>query len=180
MIKALVLVALVLFNGQEVSAREAAGAREATPAEIAAFLHDLQAFDADLARAETKVFSNKERMKECRYQSLNRPIWTAREEHLTAVCAVRHFWPGRLSEFLAIGQCESGWSRFSYNDNPPGQEDYEGLFQHAASSYTSRIATYDPPAWHHPLSPKWTNSRGQIVMSARMMAASGTGAWTCA
>lgn len=116
------------------------------------------------------------REKECRYQSLDKGLWTAREERLTAECATRKWSvPGGLSEFDAIAACESGWNRFANNAGR-----YVGLFQHAASAYVARIQQYDPPAWDRGLSTRWQNSRGQIVMSARMMHAVGTSPWSCA
>src|SRR5262245_56072871 len=114
------------------------------------------------------------RQAECRYQSLERPIWTPREEYLTTVCASRKTGVS-LGTLISIAQCESGWNRFANNGG-----NYLGLFQHAASSYVSRIRSFEPPTWEKGLSERWTNSRGQIVMSARMMAAVGTSPWSCA
>src|SRR5262245_11738598 len=111
---------------------------------------------------------------ECRFQSLDKAAWTPREEYLTAVCATDKAGVS-LPVFLAIGQCESGWNRFANNGGS-----YLGLFQHAAGAYVGRIHAYNPPAWDRGLSERWTNSRGQIVMSARMMSAVGTGPWGCA
>jgi hypothetical protein len=116
------------------------------------------------------------RNKECRFQTLDKGTWTAREEWLTARCATSKWAvPGGLVEFDAIAQCESGWNRFASNGGS-----YVGLFQHAASSYVGRVHAYEPASWEKGLSDRWTNSRGQIVMSARMMAAVGLSPWACA
>ena len=126
--------------------------------------------------ADTRSDKGNWRWKECRFQSLDKALWTPREEQLTAECATQKWSvPGGLSEFTAIGSCESGWNRFASNGGR-----YLGLFQHAASAYVSRIREYSPSAWDRPLSTDWRNSRGQIVMSARMMAAVGTSPWSCA
>src|SRR5262245_55124708 len=69
------------------------------------------------------------RNKECRFQSLQKPMWTPREEYLTAVCATRKYGVD-LGTFVSVGQCESGWNRFANNSG-----NYLGLFQHAAGSY---------------------------------------------
>src|SRR5262245_20339951 len=116
------------------------------------------------------------RNKECRFQSLQKPLWTAREERLTAQCAVEKWTvPGGFGTFEAVGSCESGWNRFASNGG-----NYLGLFQHAAASYIGRIHAFEPPTWEKGLSERWTNSRGQIVMTARMVHAVGWGPWTCA
>jgi hypothetical protein len=115
-------------------------------------------------------------MRECRFQSLDKALWTQREEWLTARCATSKWAvPGGLAEFDSIAQCESGWNRFASNGGS-----YLGLFQHAAGSYVSRVRAFEPPSWDKGLSERWTNSRGQIVMSARMMAAVGLSPWACA
>lgn len=116
------------------------------------------------------------RQKECRFQSLQKPLWTPTEERLTAECAVdRWSVPGGLSKFIDVGMCESGFNRFASNGG-----NYLGLYQHAASAYVSRINTYDPPSWDRHLSTRWTNSRGQLVMTARMVHDLGWSPWTCA
>lgn len=174
---------LALFTGsaiaQEVSARDAAGQRPATVHEIKAFLADVAMLLADLDQAKTLVEGRHRdwgwREDECRYQSLQADVWTAREERLTANCAA-HKAGIDLGHFLAVGYCESNYNRLAYNPNGP----YVGIYQHAASSYVSRIKTYEPVAWDKPLSTKWQNSRGQIVMSARMAKAVGWEPWTCA
>lgn len=155
-----------------------AAAKPATPKDWKEFFEAVGDLEATMAGAEAMLVPDAQdwRWDECRFQSLNRPLWTAREERLTAECAVEKWSvPGGLSEFISIGQCESGWSRFANNAG-----NYLGLFQHAASAYVSRIHSYNPPSWDRGLSTRWTNSRGQIVMSARMMHAEGTGAWACA
>src|SRR4029453_12075562 len=116
------------------------------------------------------------RWQECRFQTLDKATWTAREEWLTARCATSKWAvPGGLAEFDSIAECESGWNRFASNGGS-----YVGLFQHAGSSYVGRVHAYEPPTWEKGLSDRWTNSRGQIVMSARMMAAVGLSPWACA
>lgn len=152
---------------------------EATRQDWAEFFDAVGQLNATIAGADAAMMPNGNgwRQDECRYQSLNRPIWTAKEERLTARCAVNKFLPGRLAQFLAIGQCESGWSRLAYNSGGAG---YVGIFQHSIGAYVSRIHEYEPAAWKYPLSTNWRNSRGQIVMSARMMHAVGTSPWSCA
>jgi hypothetical protein len=124
---------------------------------------------------EANAKDTKWRWQECRFQSLDKPTWTQREELLTARCATGKWAvPGGLAEFDAIAQCESGWNRFASNGGS-----YLGLFQHAASSYVERVRAFEPKSWEKGLSDRWTNSRGQIVMSARMMAAVGLSPWAC-
>jgi hypothetical protein len=118
------------------------------------------------------------RWQECRFQTLDNAIWTAREEWLTARCAVEKFHPTSLAEFDSIARCESGWWRFAVNGSP--NTGYVGLFQHDAESYVGRVHAFEPGSWEKGLSERWTNSRGQIVMSARMMAAVGLSPWACA
>jgi hypothetical protein len=124
------------------------------------------------------------RWQECRFQTLDKATWTAREEWLTARCATQKWAvPGGLAELDAIAQCESGWSRFAYNGDSDGtleSGEYAGIFQHVATSYAGRVRSYEPGSWEKGLSERWTNSRGQIVMSARMMAAVGLSPWACA
>lgn len=116
------------------------------------------------------------RYDECRFQSLQRPLWTATEERLTLECAVAKWAvPGGVAKAQQVGDCESGWWRFANNGGR-----YLGLFQHAASAYVPRIYAYEPAAWDRKLSTRWTNSRGQIVMSVRMVHDVGWGPWSCA
>ena len=160
------------------AALQQAAAEPPTQKDWEEFFDAVGDLEATVAGAEALVSGdhNDWRWDECRFQSLNHPLWTAREERLTAQCAVEKWSvPGGLSEFLSIGQCESGWNRWASNAGR-----YLGLFQHAASAYVSRIRAYTPPSWDRALSERWPNSRGQIVMSARMMHANGTGAWSCA
>jgi hypothetical protein len=151
----------------------------ATAADWADFFEAVGEVQATLAQADELIHTRSIgswRNDECRFQSLDEGLWTEREERLTAVCAT-HRWSvaGGLAKFMAVGSCESGWNRKASNGGS-----YLGLFQHAAGAYLSRIHAYDPPAWHHHLSLSWTNSRGQIVMTARMVHEQGWGAWTCA
>lgn len=154
---------------------------KATPADIAEVFEAIGDLQATMAGVDEMLVSSQGRPsnwreQECRYQSLNDPLWTAREERLTAACATGKWSvPGGLSKFMSVGSCESGWNRFANNGGR-----YLGLFQHAASAYVGRVNDYQPPSWDVALSTRWTNSRGQIVMTARMVHASGWGAWTCA
>jgi hypothetical protein len=146
----------------------------ATPAdwaELGEMLGDLQ---ASMANAEAALTRDWWRDKECRFQSLEHGTWTDREERLTTRCAVHKWLPGQLSKVFQVGSCESGWNRFARNGV------YVGLFQHVASAYPSRIHAFEPAVWHARLSTRWTNSRGQIVMSVRMARAVGWSPWTCA
>ena len=117
------------------------------------------------------------RQRECRYQSLDKGTWTAREERLTASCVVsRWSVPGGLAHFVAIGQCESGWNRFASNAGR-----YLGVFQHAASYWPSRVNHAMPDGWKVGPWQRWTNSRSQIVTTARMVhGARNWSAWSCA
>jgi len=191
----LACLALALFtrtmtpsaSAQEVTARDADGKRPATLQEIRAFLRDLAEVSEDLGVVQNAVASGDPalvappadaewRWDECRFQSVNRPLWTANEERLTAECATDKWSiPGGLAELTSVGQCESGWNRFANNGGR-----YVGLFQHAASSYTGRVNTYGPVAWDHPISTAWRNSRSQIVMTVRMVRDVGWGPWSCA
>jgi hypothetical protein len=126
--------------------------------------------------AETRQRDPDWRQRECRYQSLDQPTWTAREERLTAECALAH-WSvsGGLSKFVQVGNCESGWNRLASNG---GQ--YLGLFQHAAPYWSGRVGSLMPRAWRLGQWSRWQNSRAQIVVTARMVHSGGWGPWTCA
>lgn len=152
------------------------GSEEATPQDWAAFGKDLAALQSSLASAESLLVHAKQgawRWKQCRFQSLDKPTWSAREERLEVRCAAQRFGVS-ATEMFSVGQCESGFNRFAYNPNGP----YLGIFQHAASAWPGRVKTYEPPLWT--LDPSWTNSRTQAVVTARMAHANGWGAWTCA
>ena len=155
---------------------------KATPADWAEFFEAVGDLGVTMVRADAAIARFDEgsiawRFDECRFQSLQHALWTDREERLTAKCAVSKWAvPGGLSELLAVGSCESGWNRLAYNPNG-----HAGLFQHDLGAYIGRVRTYDPPAWDQPLSTKWTNSRGQVVMTTRMVhAIGGWSPWTCA
>ncbi len=111
---------------------------------------------------------------ECRFQWVDPGTWTPREERLTTDCVLAR-WPvpGGSATFRSIIACESGWNRFAYNPAP-----YLGLGQHSARYWPGRVRTYTPARWT--LRPRWTNSRTQIVVTARMMRAQGLGPWSCA
>lgn len=115
------------------------------------------------------------RWRQCRFQGLEHPKWTAREERLTARCVEDHFaTPGGLAELDSIITCESGWNRFAYNPSGP----YVGLAQHALSAWSARVRSYSPRHWN--LHPAWANSRTMLVITARMMRAVGLSPWACA
>jgi hypothetical protein len=119
--------------------------------------------------------SGKWRQEQCRFQGLDRGVWTQREEDRTTWCVLRR-WPvaGGLTKFRAVIGCESGWWRLAYNPGGP----YVGLAQHALASWPYRARSYEPTWWH--LRPGWRNSRTQIVVTARMVQAEGWGPWSCA
>jgi hypothetical protein len=106
------------------------------------------------------------RQEQCKFQGLDRGIWTQREEDRTARCVLRR-WP-------VPGGCESGWWRLAYNSGGP----YVGLFQHALSSWYDRVRSYAPTWWH--LRPWWGNSRSAITVTALMVRAVGWSPWSCA
>jgi hypothetical protein len=146
----------------------------ATPQQIARFGDQLAELQTSLALAESSLEPHDWRYRECRFQSLERPIWSAREERLTAVCAVEK-WPVPLEALIALGSCESGWNRLAWN--PAG---YAGIFQHSVGAFPGRVRAFEPPTWSSKLSPDWRNSRSQIVMTVRMIRAVGWGPWGCA
>jgi len=115
------------------------------------------------------------RTRECRFQGLDRGVWTQREEDRTTWCVLRR-WPvpGGLTKFRSVISCESGWWRLAVNPGGP----YVGLAQHALSSWYYRVRSYAPPWWH--LRPWWGNSRTMIVVTARMVEAVGWRPWSCA
>jgi hypothetical protein len=114
------------------------------------------------------------RNRECRFQTLQRGTWTAREEQLTARCVVGR-WPveGGIAKFMSVGACESGWNRLASNGG-----NYLGLFQHSSTYWPNRVRGYDPPSWD--LNPSPWNSRSQITVTARMAHGNGWSAWSCA
>lgn len=116
------------------------------------------------------------RERQCRFQWMDKATWTQREEWKTAACVVEKFGvDGGLSKLIQVGDCESGWYRFASNGGR-----YLGLFQHAASSWSSRVQTYMPRAWRIGPWTRWPNSRAQIVTTVRMVNSGGWGPWTCA
>jgi len=117
------------------------------------------------------------RERTCRYQWVDRGTWTAREEQRTLACVVEHFGPidGGIDKARQVGSCESGWYRLASNGG-----DYLGLFQHAATYWPSRVAWAMPEGWRVGPWSSWRNSRAQIVVTVRMVHASGWGAWSCA
>lgn len=128
------------------------------------------------AEVPQPVHIDREMSRQCRFQWVDKPLWTAREERLTAKCAVDH-WSvyGGLSKFIAVGSCESGWYRFANNGG-----NYLGLFQHSASAWYYRTRSYIPIKWRWGQWDRWTNSRAQIIVTARMVHMGGWGPWTCA
>ena len=117
------------------------------------------------------------RERQCRYQWVDRGTWTDREEQRTLACVVQHFGPidGGVDKARQVGSCESGWYRLANNGGS-----YLGLFQHAASAWSSRVAWAMPAGWRVGPWSSWRNSRAQIVVTVRMVHASGWGAWSCA
>jgi hypothetical protein len=83
--------------------------------------------------------------------------------------------PGGISKFVAVGACESGWSRLASNGGR-----YVGLFQHLITAWPGRVHTYMPDRWRIGSWTDWRNSRAQIVTTARMVRAGGWGPWACA
>lgn len=163
------------------TAQEAQPEKEA-PLELEATLEDWKEFGAELedlkltlAAAEAAI-GEEWRQDECRFQSLRRGTWTALEERLTSTCAIAK-WPvsGGYDQFFSVAACESGWNRFANNSGR-----YLGLFQHAAPYWSGRVGSSQPSGWDKKLSTRWTNSRSQIVVTARMVHSGGWGPWGCA
>jgi hypothetical protein len=126
------------------------------------------------AAAKQNVRIDREMDRECRFQWVDKAAWSSREERLTSICAIgRWDVSGGYPKFYAVGACESGWGRFASNGGR-----YLGLFQHAASSWFGRVNHFEPRGWD--LAPSWTNSRSQIVVTARMVHVGGWGPWSCA
>jgi len=117
------------------------------------------------------------RERTCRYQWVDPGTWTAREERRTLACVVDRFGPvdGGIPKVEQVGACESGWNRLASNGGS-----YLGLFQHAASDWPGRVAWAMPDGWRVGPWSSWRNSRAQIVVTVRMVHASGWGAWPCA
>jgi len=132
---------------------------------------------ADSQATESGTQQQRIRERTCRFQWVDRPIWTAREERRTLACVVDRFGPvdGGIPKVEQVGSCESGWNRLASNGG-----DYLGLFQHAAAYWPSRVEWAMPDGWRVGPWARWTNSRAQIVVTVRMVHASGWGAWSCA
>lgn len=110
----------------------------------------------------------------CRFQHLDRGVWTQHEENVTARCVEKRWHvPGRLPKLRSVISCESGWRRLAYNPGGP----YVGLAQHLLSSWASRVRAYSPRGWA--LSPRWQNSRTALVVTVRMVRDVGWSAWGC-
>jgi hypothetical protein len=115
------------------------------------------------------------RQEQCRFQGLDKGVWTQPEEDRTAWCVLKRWSvPGGLTKFRAVISCESGWWRLAYNALGP----YVGLAQHALASWYYRVKSYTPTWWH--LRPGWRNSRTQLIVTARMVRDVGWGPWACA
>jgi hypothetical protein len=118
------------------------------------------------------------RERQCRFQWVDPGTWTAREERRTVACVVDRFGPvdGGIPKVEQVGSCESGWNRLASNGGR-----YLGLFQHSATYWPSRVAWAMPDGWRVGPWSSWRNSRAQIVVTVRMVHASGGwGAWSCA
>lgn len=153
-----------------------ATAKPASPKDWSEFFEAVGSLEATMANAETVMLDPVQqwRFRQCRFQSLDHALWTDREERLTAQCAVdRWSVPGGMSKFMAVGSCESGWNRFASNAG-----NYLGIFQHAAGAWLGRVHAAETT--HLRLNPKWTNSRTQVIVTAKIAHASGWGAWSCA
>lgn len=128
-----------------------------------------------LTTVEASQHADSRQERECRFQHLDKAIWTAREEWRTARCVTTKWAiPGGLSKLLSVGNCESGMNRLAWNPNGP----YVGLFQHSLSAWPYRLVSYEPEWWA--LRDRWKNSRTAITVTVRMVQAQGWGAWTCA
>jgi hypothetical protein len=162
---ALILVAGIIIPGDAIASDAAAVPRARDYAELGAQLEELQETIAALEELTVSGKGNitREDKQECSFNEMNTLIdWTNREERRTAFCVVRRWSvPGGLSQLISVGDCESGWWRFAYNDNG-----HAGLFQHDTDSWDYRVNTYEPKGWE--LKKGWANSRSQIVVTARM------------
>ena len=168
MIMAVVVVAALAVPG--------GAARSTEPVTWQDLGDQLGQLDASLADAQaaTMPAGNHWRWRQCTFQSLNDPIWTALEERLTGKCVVDRFgFPGGFAKLSQIISCESGWSRLAYN--PAG---FVGLAQHAISAWAGRVRAYAPAWWK--VSPRWTNSRTMLAVTVRYADAVGLGPWSCA
>jgi hypothetical protein len=117
--------------------------------------------DAEAQQRESR------REKQCRFQWVERGTWTAREERLTLECVVAKYpVPGGITQMNCVAIHESGWNRFAYNPNG-----HAGLFQHDTGAWPGRVETWEPYWWT--LDSRWTNSRSQIVVTARMARSDG-------
>jgi len=115
---------------------------------------------ADQANATQQM--SKHEKQECLFNGMNERVdWTNREERRTAWCVTRRWHvPGGMPQFVSVGDCESSWYRFAVGNG------HLGLFQHDSDSWDYRVQHYEPKGWE--LNRSWTNSRSQIVVSARM------------
>jgi hypothetical protein len=150
----------------------ATGVTAATEALAEARLADSQA-----TASGTQTQQIRERT--CRYQWVDPGTWTAREERRTLACVVDRFGPvdGGISKVEQVGSCESGWNRLAVGGAGGA---YLGLFQHGATYWPSRVAWAMPDGWRVGPWSSWKNSRAQLVVTVRMVHASGWGAWSCA
>lgn len=158
-----------------------ATARPASPEQLSQLATEMSTLRSLIATAKTttsvkrSVRIAREMRSDCQFDWIDGIHWSPREEELTTDCVLRR-WSvdGGEAKFDSVISCESGWSRFAYNAGGP----YVGLGQHALSSWAGRVNAYRPMGWK--LQPNWRNSRTQIVVTARMEAASGWGPWSCA
>ena len=98
------------------------------------------------------------------------PAWTQFDMQQTAVC-VADRWNISLPKLRSVIDCESNWSRFARNG------DYRGLAQHDIDYWPERVRHADNPMLD--LKPSIFNPRSQLIVTAKMAAGAGWGAWAC-
>jgi hypothetical protein len=127
-----------------------------------------------LVLAATKAFGAP--VDECRFQHIDKAVWTQQEEERTARCVLKRFGPiaGGFPQLDQVATCESGWSRLARSSS----SSYLGLFQHSELYWSGRVAVYEPAHWT--LSRRWQNSRSQLTVTVRMVRAEGWSPWVCA
>ena len=99
------------------------------------------------------------------------PAWTQFDMQQTAVC-VADRWNISLPKLRSVIDCESNWYRFARNG------DYRGLAQHDIDYWPARVRAFDSLALE--LKESIYNPRTQLIVTAKMAAGSGWGAWACA
>jgi hypothetical protein len=113
----------------------------------------------------------------CRFQYLDHHAgWTTLESRREVICAFRLFDPSQTSEALYIADRESSFYAKAVNPYSGAA----GLFQHLRGYWDGRVRSLGKRAWFPRLWPDVSpfNARANALITAKMVALGGWGAWS--